>query len=145
MQHHREDRASTRTVKRQARHVVESARQAAIACVDDQRVVAADRVATAGKTARDIGETLRREGAVPLGWLAGSAADGLDRAAGYLRDTDTAGLISDARDLARANPAIVFGSAFVVGLLLGRFARSSERRLGSPLREGGSSSYGGWS
>ena len=123
-------------VEQVARHILESARQAAMACVDDQRSAAADRVAMAGKAAREAGEALRHEGVAPLGRLASSAADGIDRAAGYLGDTDTARLLGDARDLARSNPAIVYGSAFVVGLLLGRFVRSSERRIGEPALRG---------
>ncbi len=47
-------------------------------------------------------------------------AEGLDRSANYLRQTDLAGMQRDAIGLVRKYPIQAIGAAFVVGLVIGQ-------------------------
>ena len=53
------------------------------------------------------------------------AADQLERLATRLKNKDAAELFRDAQNLARRQPALFVGSAFVLGLLGARFLKSS--------------------
>jgi hypothetical protein len=52
-------------------------------------------------------------------------ADRLDSAGRYLREQDASRMVSDAADLARRKPEWVLGGAFVLGLAVARFLKSS--------------------
>ncbi len=52
-------------------------------------------------------------------------AEGADRVSGYLRDRSIREVAGDVGNFARREPAIFVGSAFVVGLMAGRFLKSS--------------------
>jgi hypothetical protein len=60
-----------------------------------------------------------------------------EQAADYLRRADGELLRQDVERLARRQPALVLGSAFVAGLIGARFLKSSERRRAEQDREPG--------
>jgi hypothetical protein len=53
----------------------------------------------------------------------------IDRVASYIESADPNRLAYDLRDVARERPAWFFGGVFVLGLALGRFAKSSAELL----------------
>jgi hypothetical protein len=61
----------------------------------------------------------------PLPAIADQAADTVERIAGYLQSRNLGDLIGEVERFARREPAIFLGSAFAMGLLGGRFLKSS--------------------
>src|SRR5690606_33979901 len=53
----------------------------------------------------------------------------VDSLASFLDNQDVAELVDNAEDLARRQPAVFVGGAFALGVLGGRFLRSSRREL----------------
>jgi len=76
------------------------------------------------KAVRDAGNGVRSERPEIAG-IASTAADQVDRAAGYLRQHDAGDAVNAATDFARRQPALVVGGALIAGLALGRFLRSA--------------------
>jgi hypothetical protein len=63
------------------------------------------------------------------------AGDHIDRMAANIRDKSLEEIVNSVRDFARQQPALVFGGAMVVGLLLSRFLKSSPNTMASQGRD----------
>jgi len=63
-----------------------------------------------------------------LGRYATRAADGVERAARYLREHDPEDMVREVEGFARRRPEMFVGAAFVTGLLVARFLKSSGGR-----------------
>ena len=63
----------------------------------------------------------------PAGSLGARAADGIEDVADYLQSRSLRDVIGEVEGLARREPAIFLGAAFVLGLVGGRFLKSSAR------------------
>lgn len=82
---------------------------------------------------------------------AGVAADGAERVAQYLHSTDARQMISNVEDLARRQPILFLGAAFVAGVAVARVLKAgaggtsgSRTRYGAsygPYRSGAASAY----
>jgi hypothetical protein len=59
--------------------------------------------------------------------IATAVGQGTERAATYLRTTDTSGILEDAKAFAKRQPALVAGGAIIVGTLVSRMLRSSKK------------------
>jgi len=77
------------------------------------------------------GDQLRQSGQGVFGGYAESLADRVDHVAGYLRENDIDDLAAQAEDFARKQPALFIGGAFIAGVALARFLKSS-RSASSP-------------
>jgi hypothetical protein len=64
--------------------------------------------------------------------LAQSAADGLERLSGTLRNKDLDGMVRDAESFARRQPLVFFGAAMAAGFLAVRFLKSSSEATQPP-------------
>lgn len=88
--------------------------------------MAADRITVFADDLRRIGRTLADSdttgASAGLADQAASAADGITR---YLRSADSQRLFSDADELARRNPAVAASTAFLLGLSVARFLKTS--------------------
>jgi hypothetical protein len=73
------------------------------------------------------GEHLRSEDESELADLAERMGSQVQRAAEYLRGKDASSLLSDVSQLARRRPELVLGGAVLLGMLGGRFLKSSGR------------------
>ncbi len=78
---------------------------------------------------RGVGERLGEEQVDLLARYADRAAEKVEEATRYLRETDLEELLADTREFARRRPEVFLGGAFVVGLLFARFLKSSAERL----------------
>ena len=76
------------------------------------------------KTAREMGGGGSGEHA-PVSRLVESAADGLERFSGALRNKDLDGLVNDVNSFARRQPVAFFGVALAAGFLAVRFLKAS--------------------
>jgi len=77
------------------------------------------------------GEQLRQSGQGVFGGYAETLADRVDHVAGYLRENDIDDLTAQVEDFARKQPALFIGGAFVVGIALARFLKSSHANTGT--------------
>jgi len=71
------------------------------------------------------GQQLRQSGQGVFGDYADNLAGQIDRAVSYLRENDVDDLTAQIEDAARKQPALFMGGAFVLGVALARFLKSS--------------------
>jgi hypothetical protein len=71
-----------------------------------------------------VGDNLRSDDQM-ASMLAERASRGVEGVADYVASKDMRGLLRDTEQLARRQPALFFGSAFLVGLAIGRFLKNS--------------------
>ena len=75
---------------------------------------------------RSTGDSLRSdEQAADLSQYADTIGDSLERASRYLREHRAIDLVDGVERFARTKPALFLGGAFAVGMVLGRFFKSS--------------------
>ncbi len=74
------------------------------------------------KAAREMGDGGKQ---APVSRMIESAADGLERFSGTLRDKDLDGLMRDVESFARRQPVAFFGAAIAAGFLAVRFMKST--------------------
>ena len=127
----RERREESSGLSGKTHEVAEQAKQAALDRVDtvrqttqNAREQTAERVRKLGAVVRKVGEHLRVEDQKYIADRATDASQRLDDFASYLGDAEISTLLRDTGEIARRNPSIFFGSAFVLGLAAGRFLRS---------------------
>jgi ElaB/YqjD/DUF883 family membrane-anchored ribosome-binding protein len=123
--------AATRA-QQSTRDAVSEARHRAAEALEARRRAASDRLSGVADAIRQTAQTLHDRDENAVARLAEQAADGVDRASGYLRRKTTRDLMHDAECLARDHPAICLGSAFVVGALMGRLLRASRHHAAQP-------------
>jgi len=104
----------------------------------EQKDRAADSLGTLTGTVHNVGGTLRDNNLPQVAGAVDSLADQVDRVSGYLKNSDIDDLARDAEKFARENPAIVIAGALVIGLMIGRFFRSSGRSGDTALTVNGS-------
>jgi hypothetical protein len=100
-------------------------RQGAREQLTDQKNRATDGIGTIAHAVRDTTKELREHQHETIAEYVTSAADQLERLAGRLKNKDAGELLRDAQNLARRQPVMFVGSAFVLGLLGARFLKSS--------------------
>lgn len=108
----------------QAKTTLREARDRAGSSLADGRRQAADQIGNIAGAFHRTGEHLRNEQQERIAGLADSFAGQVDQVAQYLRDADLRTIGRDVERLARERPAVVYGAAFAVGLLVARFLKS---------------------
>lgn len=117
---------------------VREARERARAGLEDQREQLTGRLRRFGDVLRNGGESLDVDDPFARNLLDG-ASERIERIAGYLGRVSPEELAEDVQTFARRQPGLFFGGAFLLGLGLGRFAKSSsgataERTFDRPVR-----------
>lgn len=112
----------------QARTTLRDARDRAGSTLSQSRQQAAEQIGGIGSAFRRTGESLRQEDQARFADVADNVARQMDRVADYLRDSDGRTIARDLENLARRQPALVFGGAFAIGLVAARFLKSSTPR-----------------
>jgi hypothetical protein len=95
--------------------------------IASQRKRVTGRVRTLGRALKGAGDMLEEDELVSSALH--FASDNVETVAGYVEELSPEQVAEDLRDVARNRPAWFFGGAFVLGLALGRFARSSAGNL----------------
>ena len=120
----------------QGRTSLRDARDRAASSLGESKGRVADQIGAVAHAFRRAGDQLRNEGQSDR--IAGQT-DAMARQAGqaadYLRRADAEIVRQDVERLARRQPALVLGGAFVAGLIGARFLKSSERRRLEGRRE----------
>jgi hypothetical protein len=133
--------------KNAAGQVVEGLKARAATAADERKGTAVETLGTVAGALRGAAQQLQQGEVTALGTYADSAAQQLDKVAGYLRDKDLKGLTRDAETFARRHPEVFLGGAFLAGIFAARFIKSS--RPQPPATEQGGfeggfgSGYGG--
>ena len=105
---------------------VRDARMQAQSGLEEQRAQIADRIRRLGGVLRAGSETLSTDDPYAQNLLT-TAGDRVERLADYVNDLEPGRVVEDLNSFARRHPGMFFGSAFLIGLGLGRFAKSSAR------------------
>ena len=104
--------------------VMDQVKQQASTRVNEQKVRAAEGLGSVASAIRQASEHLRTENQT-LATYADKAVDQIQLFADRMRDKDPAEMLRDAERFARRNPTAFVGGAFVLGLALARFLKSS--------------------
>ena len=98
--------------------------------VDQQRQTLASGMQAVAHAFQSMGEDLRQKEQGPVAEYAaeiGQAIAGqVEHLAGYLRERDLRQIVSETEGFARRSPAVFLGGAFVLGLAVSRFLKSSQ-------------------
>ena len=116
-------------VRDTARHTAERAQETARSALSAQKDRAASSLDDIVEVLHATGQQFRDHDRSSVADLADRAADRVERFARNLQDRDVGELIADVEDLARRQPELVLGGAFVIGLLGARFLKSSSSRM----------------
>jgi hypothetical protein len=85
----------------------------------------AQRLTSLATALRQAAQQLESDDAAGFGRYAGIAADQVDKVSGYLEGKDVGQLVRDTQTFARRHPDLFLGGAFVAGVMLARFVKSS--------------------
>jgi len=111
--------------KQIAGDAVAQVRESAQAQVSGGKDRLADGLGNVANAIRDTGDRLREGDQTGLTQYVTRAADGVEAASDYLKENSLGDVLGDLGSFARREPAMFLGGAFVLGLLGGRFLKSS--------------------
>ena len=89
----------------------------------------AQRLNSLASALRQAGQQLETDDAAGFGRYAGLAADQVEKVSGYLEGKDLGQLVRDTQTFARRHPDLFLGGAFVAGVMLARFIKSSAPQM----------------
>lgn len=117
--------------------VMDQVKQQASSRVNEQKARAAEGLGTVASAIRQASEHLRTENQT-LASYTDTAVDQIQLFADRMRDKDPGEMVDDLERFARRNPTAFIGGAFLLGIGLARFLKSSEVRSADAADE-----YGG--
>lgn len=126
--------------QRSAGEAIGQARTKTTSWIETQLDMAADNLNNVAGAVRDTGAQLRTQDPKNLAQiadLASGAAEAVENVSTRLRDATVDDMIAETSQLARQQPALFIGGAFVIGFLLARFLKSTSS-AGSTGTIGGS-------
>jgi hypothetical protein len=129
--------------KEKAGQVLDQAREQLASGVSDQKMRAADSLGSVAQAVRQTGTSLRSQDQANIAGYADTAAEQIERFAGYLRDRDLGEIVGQVESFARRQPVLFLGGAFALGFLGARSLKSSAPSGGDFSRSGGYGA-GGW-
>jgi hypothetical protein len=95
--------------------------------VDQRSTEAGERVGGTASDIRSVGEELRNQGKEGPAKLADQAAERIEGAGSYLRDSDADRILNDIEDFGRRRPWAVLAGGAVAGFAVARFLKASSR------------------
>lgn len=125
-----------------AGHVAERAADIGIQKADQVRMQAADGLEKLASSVRRTTSDLETEQPA-IANLTSTAADGAERVASFLRETDARQLVSSVEDVARRQPLLFVGGAFLLGVAASRFIKAAGGSSSSQGATYGGTAYGG--
>jgi hypothetical protein len=101
--------------------------------IDQRSTQAGEQVRTHASNLRSVGDSLREQGQDQPAKFADQAADRLERAGGWLADSDADRILGDVEDFARRNPWAVMAGGLALGFAASRMLKaSSTERYNNP-------------
>lgn len=131
--------------KQKASSLMDQAQQQVTPQVEAQKDRAAGQVSAVANAMRSTSSNLRNSEASFLAEYADRGAEQVEQFARYLRNADLGDLMGDAERIARQQPALFVGGAFLLGVFAARFLKSSapeqsqfgNQGYGNPYGQGG--------
>jgi len=121
--------AQAQDLGEQAKHaasdVLSQAKQSAQSKLGSSKERAAESLGSVAEALRHTGEKMRADDKSGLTDYVVRAAEQVDSASSYLQSREFGEIIGDVSGFARREPALFLGGAFAIGLLGGRFLKSS--------------------
>jgi hypothetical protein len=96
--------------------------------VDRRSTEAGDQANTTAQALRDTSSRLREQGNEPIAKGLEQVADRVERAGGWLRDSDGDSILRDVEDFGRRNSLAVMAGGLMVGFAASRLLKASSRR-----------------
>jgi len=121
----------------QAGQLVDQVRQQAGNQLTAQKDTLSNSLKSVALAIRQTGQTLREDDQPMVAQLADQAAERVEQAYRYLGNRELSDLTNDAGRLARRQPALFLGGAFLLGVAAARFLKSSSRMAASGGASGG--------
>jgi archaellum component FlaC len=120
--------------------VADAAKEQVGSQIGNQKGRLAEQIGGVAKALRDTSSQLEEneEAAFVSGYVE-KAASQVERLADYLESRDVSDLLGEVQNLARREPAIFLGGLFTLGLVAGRFLKSSAPRTPQALEGAGGS------
>src|SRR4051812_16872486 len=119
------DQGATAQAKDKAQEAAGEARDRVREQIDQRSTQAGDQVRTHAGDLRSVGDSLREQGQDGPAKLAEQAADRLERAGGWLSESDADRIIGDVEDFARNNPWAVMAGGLALGFAASRMLKAS--------------------
>lgn len=126
-------------VKEQAKRTVSQVSEQAKTNVDSRLGDVASELGTVAEAVRQTSEELGGQDQPGIARYGNRIADQIEGVSSYLNDHGVEEVLMDAENLARRQPALFLGGAFMLGLVVGRFLRSSGQQVG--YQSGGPRGY----
>jgi len=122
---------ATETVKQEAATFADKAKDTVGEQAGKAQTAASQTLGDFASAVRKAGDELAQSDQSMAGRLVQQAANGLEQVSRSLADKQPGELIDTVRDFGRSNPVAFIGGAVLLGIALGRFARTSAPNTGS--------------
>lgn len=127
--------------QQKAGQAIDQARNQVVTQLEGQKERATGGIESVALALRQTGQHLREQDQGAMSGYAESAADALERFSGYINKRDVNQMIGEVEGFARRQPMLFLGSTFALGLLAGRFLKSSSPDHGSMSGQGSAALY----
>lgn len=117
---------AAKSFKNSASGLLDDAKEVARSRLSEEKQGAASGIENVADTLREVVKRHESNGGDLLTNLAGSAADGLERLSGNLRNKDVGTMVRDVQTFARDQPVAFFGLTMAAGFLAVRFLKASD-------------------
>ena len=117
-------------VKDQAKRTVAQVTDQAKTNVDSRLGEVANELGSVAEAVRQTSEDLSGNDQEAIARYGNRIADQIESVSNYLNNRGVEEVLTDVEGLARRQPALFLGGAFTLGLLIGRFVRSSAQNMG---------------
>lgn len=119
---------ATEQVQEKAKEMAHKAQEQAKSAVASRKEQAVDQLGSVAQAFRRTSSELRNQDKDMIAQYTEQLADQVERFSGYLENKDVNELLHEAENFARRRPEVFLGGAFMLGLLVGRFVKSSGER-----------------
>ena len=119
--------AAVQTVKQEAATFADSAKDKVLEQVGQKKETASQTLGDFANAIRKAGDELAQHDQSMAGRMVKQAADGLEGISRSVSDKRPEELLEAVREFGRANPTAFIAGSVLLGLAIGRFARSSEQ------------------
>ena len=116
-------------VKEQAKRTVSQVSEQAKTTVDSRLGDVAQELGSVAEAVRQTSEELGSQDQAGIARYGTRIADQIEGVSSYLNQRGVEEVLTDVEGLARRQPALFLGGAFMLGLLVGRFVRSSSQSM----------------
>jgi hypothetical protein len=114
--------------QQKAKEVTHQAQEQAKSAAEARKERAVEGLGGIARAFRETGEHLRREENDMVAQYSERMANQIERVSSYLEEHSVDDLLRDSEQIARRHPELFLGGAFALGLMLGRFIKSSSER-----------------